>query len=179
MRVHQRTAGVPRVQRRVGLDHVLDETAVPPTKRSPNGADDSRGHCRVEAEGIADRDDELPDAQRLGVGELGGLQARTRDADHREVGRGVAAHDRRAHLVRTVRDRDPDIANALDDVRVRERVTIWRDDDATSAAPSAPHIDDARGHPLDDADDRLRVRVEERARWIGVRLECFANFAGH
>ena len=70
--VGERAAGVARVQRRVGLDDVLDEPARPAVargERAPEGADDARRHAAGEPERIADRDDELADAQPIRVAE--------------------------------------------------------------------------------------------------------------
>ena len=77
--VDERAAGVARVERRVGLDHVVDHApgvAVADRQRAAERGDDARGHRAREAVRVADRDDELADAQRRGVAQLGGRRAR-------------------------------------------------------------------------------------------------------
>ena len=64
--VDQRPAGVARVQRRVGLDHVVDVThraAGARRQRAPERGHDAGGDRAGEPVRVADRDDQLPDAQ--------------------------------------------------------------------------------------------------------------------
>ena len=49
--VHQRSAGVARIDRGIGLDHVLDHEAVVEGELATEGADDARRERAVEAEG--------------------------------------------------------------------------------------------------------------------------------
>ena len=58
-RRHQRPARIARVERRVGLHHVLDHPPGARLQRASERRDDARGHRRVEAERIADRDCDL------------------------------------------------------------------------------------------------------------------------
>ena len=60
-RVQERTAGVAVVDRRVGLDDVVDGEAIRGRDEALQGAHDARGRGAVEAEGIADRDDRVAD----------------------------------------------------------------------------------------------------------------------
>ena len=69
MRRNQRPAGITGVQRRVGLDDVLDHAAGVGADRAAERGDHASGHRRLEAERIADRDDELPSAELLGIPE--------------------------------------------------------------------------------------------------------------
>ena len=65
--VDERAAGVARVERRVGLDHVVDDAhraARAGRQRAAERGDDAGGHRAGEAVRVADRDDELADAQR-------------------------------------------------------------------------------------------------------------------
>ena len=132
----------------------------------------------MEAEWIADRDHELADTKILAVRELGGLECRLGDADHREIGRRVATHDLRAGLFPGT-ERDLHRLRAVDDMRVRQRVAVRRDDDAAAAALATPHVDHARRDALDDANDGLRVGVEERARRVGISARRLADIGGH
>ena len=63
-RVDQRPARVARVERRVGLDDVVDQPPRLRAQRAAERADHAGRHRAVEAERVADRDGELADAQR-------------------------------------------------------------------------------------------------------------------
>jgi hypothetical protein len=98
--VRERAAGVPRVQRGVGLDHVVDEPdqpAVTDRHRPAEGAHHADGHRPGESHRIADGDHQLSDAQRVRVAEGGrrpGVAAggvRVGDAQHGEVREWVGA----------------------------------------------------------------------------------------
>ena len=63
-RVDERPAGVPRVERRVGLNDVVHQPARPRPQRSTQRADDPGGDRGREPERVADRDHELADLNR-------------------------------------------------------------------------------------------------------------------
>ena len=67
--VEQRAAGVAGVDRRVGLDHLVDREAVGRLDRAAEAGDDALGGGAVEPERVADRDDEVADLDRARVGE--------------------------------------------------------------------------------------------------------------
>ena len=72
--VGQRTAGVARMERGVGLDHVVDDPghlAVGGGQRASEGGHDPGADRAAEAERVADRDDQLADPEVVGVAELG------------------------------------------------------------------------------------------------------------
>ncbi len=100
--VDQRAAGVARVQRGVGLDHVLDQPRCarrePDRQRAPEAADDARRDRAAEPVRVADRDDELADAQRRRVAQLGRDQVAALGLEHGEVRQRVAADDGEAQL---------------------------------------------------------------------------------
>ena len=63
---------LPGIERGVGLDDVLDEPAGPAVagrQRAAEGADDARRDRAGEAERVPDRDDQLSDAEPLGITE--------------------------------------------------------------------------------------------------------------
>src|SRR5271166_3333590 len=60
-------AGIPRIERGVGLDQVVDQPAVACAQRAAERRDHSRGYGRFESERIADRDHQLAAAQLLGI----------------------------------------------------------------------------------------------------------------
>ena len=77
--VEQRAAGVAGVDRRVGLDRLVDLEAVGRLDAAPEAGDDALGRGAVEAERVADGDRVVADLHAARVGErqrLGGLRAR-------------------------------------------------------------------------------------------------------
>ena len=73
---HERPARVAGIERRVGLNHVLDQPAGPRAQRAAERADDAGRHGVLEAVRVADGDDELSRPQRLRVAELDGGEVR-------------------------------------------------------------------------------------------------------
>src|SRR5205807_113484 len=67
--VHQRTAGIARVEGGIGLDDVIDEMAGYAAQRPAEGADHAGRDGGIETEWTADGDDELADADLAGVAE--------------------------------------------------------------------------------------------------------------
>src|SRR5210317_1686930 len=63
--IHKWTPGVPRVDRGVRLDEVL--VALDTQAAAPQRTDDPRGHRLIQAEGVADRDDEIADTQAIRI----------------------------------------------------------------------------------------------------------------
>ena len=99
-RVGERAAGVARVQRRVGLDDVLDEPARPPVARRHRPAerrDHARRHRAREPERVPDRDDELADLQARCVAERRRTELALGRADHGEIAERIAPDDLDRH----------------------------------------------------------------------------------
>jgi hypothetical protein len=128
-------------------------------------------HGALEAERVADRDRELPDHEPARVAELDRLYDRLREADHREVGRRVVAHELARDRLAVVGDRR-ELARAVHDVAVGEDEAVGREDEARAradrlAAPAAGvahlQLQHRRAHARDHAGHRLRVGVEQRA----------------
>ena len=163
--VDERAAGVARVQRGVGLDHVVDHApgvAVADGQRAPERGHDARGHRAGEAVRVADRDHELADAQRRGVAQLGGVERGALGPQQREIGQRVGADELRRELA-AVGERGHDARRAAlaDDVRVGEHEAVRRDDDARAAAAAAdPQVGHRRRQRLRDERDHPRVAVE-------------------
>ena len=100
MRGHQRAAGIARVERGVGLDHVVDQPAGTRAQRAAERRDDARGHRRLEAERIADGDHQLSAPQPLGVAKRrGGERHRLIDPQQGEIGIRVVADQARLETV--------------------------------------------------------------------------------
>ena len=92
--VEQRAARVAGVDRRVGLDDLVDREAVGRLDLALEAGHDARGRRAVEAERVADRDHAVADLRLVGVGELERADAAgvaRVDLDGGEVGRGVDA----------------------------------------------------------------------------------------
>ena len=170
-RIGERAAGVAGVECRVGLDDVLDEPARPPVarrERPTERADDARRHGAREAERVADRDDELTDAQPLGVAERRRVAAARRSSGRR---RGPTADRARRPGTRARRRRrtwrfpcrSPATTCAdVDEVADRldgDRRTGTARRPATDLARDA-QAGDGRDQPLGRRRDGDRVRVE-------------------
>ena len=130
-RVQERATGVARVDRRVGLDDVVDREPVRRLDESLECADDARRHRAVEAEGIADRDHRVTDAYGVGVahGERSERARRGLDAEDCEVGGRVGPDHFGLHRV-AVREAHGDPARVADDVVVRDDVAGLVDDES-------------------------------------------------
>ena len=77
--VDQRPAGVARVDRRVGLDEVVDPLAVVDRDVAALAGHDAAGHGeRVGAERAADGDDELADLEAVAIADRGDRAGRSR-----------------------------------------------------------------------------------------------------
>ena len=85
-RIHQRPAGIAGVERRIGLDHVVDQPPGARAQRAPERRDDAGRHGRFEAERIADRDDQLADFELARPAEARDGQITRVDLDDGEVG---------------------------------------------------------------------------------------------
>ena len=99
--VDQRAAGVAGVERGVGLDDVVDDPrrlARAGRQRAAERGHDAGGDRAGEAVRVADRHDELADAQRGGVAELGRRVRLAVGAQHGEVGERVGPHHARLDL---------------------------------------------------------------------------------
>ena len=75
LRVEQRAAAVAVVDRRVGLDHVVDREAVRRLDRALEGADDAGRDGALEPERVADRDDRVADLDLVESASVSGVSA--------------------------------------------------------------------------------------------------------
>ena len=162
--VGERAARVARVQRRVGLDHVVDDPAAPGRQRAPERRDDARGDRAGEPVRVADRDHELADPQPLGVAQLGGDEVVRLGPKHGEVGVRVGADDVEAQLAAVDERGAAGPRRALDHVRRGEQEPVRRDHHRAAAAgpPAArdAEVRHRRREPLGDRDHGARVGVE-------------------
>jgi hypothetical protein len=119
---------------------------------------------------IPDRDDELPDAEVLGVAEHGRREVAPLRAQDGEVGERVRADHLDPHLAPVDERRANAGGPARHDVRRCEHEAVGGDHDAASTAvhPPAPahaardaKVGDGGREELGDLDDGLRVGVED------------------
>ncbi len=179
--VGERSTGVARIERRVGLDHVLDQAhggAGAGRQRPPECRDDPRRDRAAEAVRAPDRDDELPDPQVLRVAELGRDDVTGIGAQDREVGERVRSDDLEGELAPVGERRAPAATGAGDDVGRAQHVAVGGDDDAAAgAAHPAPaprlagdgQMRDRGTEPRGDPGDGARVGIEGiRVRKLGA-----------
>jgi hypothetical protein len=146
--VDQCAAGVARIDRRVGLDEVLD--AAPPDGATAEAGDDTRTRTLADAERITDRDDEVAHAQLAHIGDGQRREIFRSDLDHGNVGFRIGADQVRLERA-PVMQRDRDVVGSFDDVVVRHDIALCRVDD------------DARSQRLLDALARQVLHAEELA----------------
>src|SRR5438046_1664822 len=166
--VDQRPARVARVERDVALDDALHQPPRGGAHGAPERAHHARRHGRAEAERVADRDHELPDAEPARAAELGVGKSAPVDREDREIGGLVGADERRRERA-AVGQGDADALRAAHDVGVGEEIAVGREKDARAGAggrapfPPCRHRDarHRRTDPLDDRHHRLGVGVEQ------------------
>src|SRR5579872_2008307 len=132
--VCERSAGVPSVDRRVGLDGAVELVALLDLEiAAVERGDHAHGHCRAEAERVSDRYRPFADLHAVRVAELCGRQVGGADADHREVCLRVDTDEARV-VPLAVRKRNPDAVGAIHDMVVGHDVAVRRDDYAGAFA---------------------------------------------
>src|SRR5207244_1940905 len=147
----------------------------PPTvaERAAQRAHDARGDGTLEAERVADRDDQLPDPQRRRVTELGDGERDRRDPDDRQVGIGGVPHELRRDGP-TVRERHLDPRGVMHHVAVRQDEPVGCEHEPRALARPLPLLAAPPPHlvapfdahnggtdPLGRSGHCPRVRVEQ------------------
>ena len=128
VQVDQRSAGVARVDGRVGLDEVVVGTG---PEHPALGRDDACGDRVAQAEGVADGQDPGPDLELVGVREFQHVKrAAGLDLDQRQVGFPVRADDLGREFLAVLLELDRDGVRAFDDVVVGHDVAVRADDEA-------------------------------------------------
>ena len=123
--VEQRTTGVTRVDRHVGLD---ERHIVFVRQAAADGADDTLGHGMVETERRADGHDPLAGFQILGFAELQDRQILAFDFQQRHVGAWIGA-DQLGFQFTAVGEADEDFVGIGNHMVVGQDVAIRRDDE--------------------------------------------------
>ena len=119
----------------------------------PERGDDAGGDGALEAQRIADRHHHLPDPQRRRAPEFGVRQAAARQAQHRGVGGGVLAHQRRVQRL-AVGERGTQPRRAGHHVRVGQHIAVGGEDHA-GPLPFRPAVGAERDHVHDGGADAL------------------------
>ena len=116
VKIHQRTAAVARIDRRIGLN----ETGSRAAQRTSAGADDAGRHGAFKPEGVAERQNPIAHLGFIAVAELGGRQrAGALDAKNGQIGLRIALHVGRLELA-TVAQPDRNLAGPFDNMVVRQ-----------------------------------------------------------
>jgi hypothetical protein len=162
--VDERAAGVAGIQRRVGLNHAFHEPARARAQTAAERADDAGGHGRLVAEWIADRDHELPDAQRRGAAERRVGEAAAGEPQHSDVSLRIVADQRGRHFA-AVGQRGAQLGRAVGDVTVRQQIAVRcvehaGADAARPAARANRDTHDSRAHAVERLCDDIRIGIE-------------------
>ena len=184
-RRHQRAAGIAGIERRVGLDDVVDQPAAARTQRAAERGDHAGGYGRFEAEWIADGDHQLPALERLGIAERRGRQRHVLfHPDQGQIGIRVVADQPRVEVA-AVRGRHRKAVRPADHVRIGQNKAIGSQNNARSGARTARvrrnvQADHRRSEPFGDAGDGLRIGVEQRRLgWRGIMGRVGREFVEH
>ena len=117
------------MQRGIGLNDVLDQTRRvlrPGDHGASEAADDAGADRSREAQRVADGDDQLADAQRVGVAELGGMQVITVRAQDGQIGERIAPDDVETQLA-SIGENGDAARRTVDDVSGRHDEPVARD----------------------------------------------------
>src|SRR3990170_917491 len=159
LHVHQRPARVAGVDRRVGLEEVVEGALA---DLPGLGADDAGRDGGLQPERRADREHPVTDLHPVGVAEPGVVERALAvvELQDREVGLLVQADDLGPVLAAVERD-DLDVGRAIDDVRVGQRDAGRVDDDARAEAA----LRDPLGHLAEEPPEELLAEelLERRA----------------
>ncbi len=124
----QRAAGIARIDGGVRLD---EEAIVGNADlRARQRRHDALRHRLADAEGIADRQYEIADFQRIGIADLDRRQLSCPlEFQHRKIGARIAQHDV-GRIFAPILQRDLHVGHVLDDVIVGDDETVVLDDHA-------------------------------------------------
>src|SRR5262249_11135153 len=117
--IQERSPGVAGIDGRIGLDGLVNESAL--SLQRADRADDAAGHGSAEAEWIADGIDLLPDYEVLGISDLGLGHGLGWDLNHGQIVNRVSADDLRPVFLLIARG-DFKLTGAFDNVEIRQDV---------------------------------------------------------
>jgi hypothetical protein len=159
-RIDQRSSGVARIKRRIGLDDIINEPACIGPKRAARGADDTGGYGALEPIRIAYRNGQLAHAKTLGIAQSHGTQLRSINPEHCQVGIRIVSHQVGIRPA-TIGQRDFESARAVDDMAVGQQEAVWGNDKTRSAALASTttfshlNVDHRRAYLIRSANYRL------------------------
>ena len=163
--VQQRTAGIPGIQRRIGLDDLVHQSARLRAHGAPERTDDSGGHSLLESIGGTNRDRDLSHANPRRVGEARMLNIRRVDSNDRQVRLRIGPDQTRRKDARIV-ERYLELTRAVDHVAVCQDESIARNDESRTAALATLATEHANVHhrrcdTIDDGCDRSGIRIQK------------------
>ena len=154
-RVHQRAAGIARIERSIGLDDVVEQSPGRAAHRAPQSADDARGYGVLEAVWASDGDRYLTNAHAGRIAEPPVGESVRADLDHRQVGVRIVANQLAVDGA-SVGECRLQRAGTAGNVAVGDQIAVGCDDESgaralTRLSPPAPPLDanvhDRRTHP--------------------------------
>ena len=146
--VQKRAAGVPMIDRSVGLDDVIDDSTIGRLNRTAKRTDDAGCHCAIQTKRVADSEDLLSDLKSLRRAQRNRRQARACiDLNDGQVIVGIRS-DNPGLMLCLVGQRDFQQFGVLYDVEVGDDVTLGIDDGARTHAGlwNGPQKEIAAGH---------------------------------
>jgi hypothetical protein len=171
---NQRPPGIARVQRRVRLDHAVQQPTAAGAQGAAQRADDPGRDGAGESQRIADGDDKLTNAQRCRDAKFGVRQAGARQAKNRDIGRRIVADERRVEALAIGQAR-LQAGGPRDDMAVGEDIAV-RSEDHARPLPSRAAVRGERG----DMHDRGTDTVERMYHLCGIRIEILVQrIEGH
>src|SRR2546421_732637 len=171
--IDERTTAETRVERRVGLDQVLDLAPAPSAPGRGDGADGAER--RLEVARPADREDDLARLQVIHLRARHRWGRETLDLQQRHIGRGVAPD--KARLAALVVDDHLDIFLLLDDVVGGQDEAAVPND--AGARPAAARVDPnhALARLLDELFDILREIFQSCHESVApLNLDCLSRY---
>src|SRR6267142_1090575 len=114
-RVDQRPPRVARIERRVGLDHIVHQAPGLCAQAAPQRGDHACCHRVLKSERVADRNRDLSNAQRTRRSKHHGGEIVCADTNHSEIRVGIVADQLRIELP-AIRERHADLAGPAYDV---------------------------------------------------------------
>ena len=121
---NQRSAGVAWIQRGIGLNHVIDQTARVRAQGTSQRAYHASGHGGLEAVRVADGYDELSYTKLLRITQRCWHQAGRIRANYRDISCGIVTDGRRWNAA-AVRQSNFDAGGAVHHVAVGENQAVW------------------------------------------------------
>ena len=144
--IHQRAAGISRIDRRVGLDEILNmhpAVIVEIANIAAERADDAHRHALADIEGVSNREHNVADFKLIAVAKRDGGQAGGVNFQHGHVRQRIGANHPGGIFFFVVRKGDLDFIHAFHNVVGGQDITIRRYDD-----PGAEALFLARDFPL-------------------------------